>query len=98
MQYDVRMLVEIIKEQLSPNSFEHCKYVQDQIRWCKRNAVSHSSFSDLLNKFKNSTYETFLKIDWDRFRDKEMYEFDDYREYDFSPKKNILSSTMHLKL
>lgn len=82
MQYDIPMLVEIIEEQLSPNSFEHCKYVQDQIRWCKRNAVSHSSFSDLLNKFKNRTYETFLKIDWDRFRDKEMYEFDDYREYE----------------
>lgn len=82
MQYDVPMLVKIIEEQLSPNSFEHCKYVQDQVRWCKRNAVSHSSFSDLLNKFKNSTYETFLKIDWDRFRDKEMYEFDDYREYE----------------
>jgi hypothetical protein len=82
MQYDVPMLVEIIEEQLSPNSFEHCKYVQDQVRWCKRNAVLHSSFSDLINKFKNSTYETFLKIDWDRFRDKEMYEFDDYREYE----------------
>lgn len=82
MQFDVPMLVEIIEKQLSPNSFEHCKYVQDQVRWCKRNAVSHSSFSDLLNKFKNSTYETFLKIDWDRFRDKDIYEFDDYREYE----------------
>jgi hypothetical protein len=92
MQYDVPMLVEIIKEQLSPNSFEHCKYVQDQIRWCKRNAVSHSSFSDLLNKFKNSTYETFLKIDWDRFRDKEMYEFDDYREYEKLKEAEIRSS------
>jgi len=92
MQYDVPMLVEIIKEQLSPNLFEHCKYVQDQVRWCKRNAVSHSSFSDLLNKFKNSTYETFLKIDWDRFRDKEMYEFDDYREYEKLKEAEIRSS------
>lgn len=82
MQYDVPMLVDIIQKQLTPNSFEHCKYVQDQVRWCKRNSISHSSFPELLSKFSNNTYETFLKIDWDRLRDKEMYEFDDYREYE----------------
>jgi hypothetical protein len=82
MQYEVPILVEIIEKQLSPSSFEHCKYVQDQVRGYKRNSVSHSSFSELLNKFRNSTYEIFLKLDWDRLRDKEMYEFDDYREYE----------------
>lgn len=92
MQYDVPLLVEIIKEQLSPNSFEHCKYVQDQVRWCKRNSISHSSFPELLNKFRNNTYETFLKIDWDRLRDKEMYEFDDYREYEKLKEAEIRSS------
>lgn len=92
MQYDVPMLVEIIEEQLSPNSFEHCKYVQDQVRWCKRNSISHSSFPKLLNKFRNSTYEIFLKIDWDRLRDKEMYEFDDYREYEKLKEAEIRSS------
>lgn len=92
MQYDVTMLVDIIEKRLTPNSFEHCKYVQDQVRWCKRNSVSHSSFPELLNKFRNSTYETFLKIDWDKFRDKEMYEFDDYREYEKLKEAEIRNS------
>lgn len=92
MQYDVPMLVDIIQKQLTPNSFEHCKYVQDQIRWCKRNSVFHSSFPELLSKFRNSTYETFLKIDWNRFRDKEMYEFDNYREYEKLKEVEIRSS------
>ena len=92
MQYDVSMLVDIIEKQLSPNSFEHCKYVQDQIRWCKRNEVSHPSFSELLKRFRNKTYETFLKIDWDRFRDKEMYEFEDYSEYEKLKELEIRSS------
>ncbi len=92
MQYDVPMLVDIIEKHLTPNSFEHCKYVQDQIRWCERNNVSHPSFSRLLKKFRNKIYETFLKIDWDRFRDKEIYEFDDYREYERLKEAEIRSS------
>lgn len=92
IQYDVPMLVEIIEEQLSPNSFEHCKYVQDQVRWCKRNSIFHPSFPELLNKFRNSTYEIFLKIDWDGLRDKEMYEFDDYGEYEKLKEAEIRSS------
>ncbi|HEY9008814.1 MAG TPA: ATP-binding protein [Ohtaekwangia sp.] len=92
MRHDVPMLVDIIETRLSPNSFEHCKYVQDQIRWCERNAVFHSSFSELLNKFRNNTYETFLKIDWDGFRDKEIYHFDDYREYEKLKEAEIRSS------
>ncbi|WP_157676868.1 hypothetical protein [Chryseobacterium sp. T16E-39] len=86
------MLVEIIQKHLTPSSFEHCKYVQEQISWCKRNSVFHSSFPELLKNFRNSTYDTFLKIDWDRLRDKEMYEFDDYREYEKLKEAEIRSS------
>ncbi len=92
MEYDVPMLIDIIEKHLTPISFEHCRYVQDQIRWCKRNSVSHLAFTTLTNKFRNQTYEIFLKIDWDRLRDKEMYEFDDYREYEKLKEAEIRSS------
>ena len=82
MEFDVCFLIEIIEKHLNKDSFEHCRYVQDQIRWFKKNTISHSSFTPLAHKFTNPTYETFLKLDWDRLRDKEIYEFDDYREYE----------------
>lgn len=81
MEYDIPFLLTIIENHLTPNSFEHCRYVQDQIRWCKKNSITHPAFQTLASKFTNPTYETFLKIDWDRFRDKEMYEFDNHDEY-----------------
>ncbi|ASS47509.1 MAG: hypothetical protein A3D31_16885 [Candidatus Fluviicola riflensis] len=81
MEFDIPFLRAIIEKYLTPNSFEHCRYVQDQIRWCKRNSATHPWFEFLATKFTNPTYETFLKIDWDRFRDKEMYEFDNHDEY-----------------
>ncbi len=92
MEYDLPYLLDIIEKHLTPNSFQHCKYVQDQMRWCKRNSVSHPSFTSLVLKFTNPTYETYLKIDWDRLRDKEMYEFDDYREYEKLKEAEIRSS------
>jgi hypothetical protein len=92
MEYDAPFLLDIIEKHLTPNSFEHCRYVQEQMRWCKRNSVSHPSFTSLAHKFTNPTYEIFLKIDWDRLRDKEMYEFDDYREYEKLKEAEIRSS------
>ena len=82
MEFDVPYVIDIIERHLSPDSFEHCRYVHEQIRWCKRNSVSSPSFSSLAESFTNADYETYLKIDWDRLRDKEMYEYDDYREYE----------------
>lgn len=92
MEYDISFVCSIIEKHLTPDSFEHCRYVQDQIRWCKRNIVKHSSFDSLSLRFTNPLYEMFLKINWDRLRDKEIYEFDDYREYEKLKEAEIRSS------
>lgn len=82
MQYDAPFLFDIITRHLFPSSFEHCVYVQEQIRWCKRNNVIMPIFESLSTKFRNLTYDTYLKIDWDRIRDKEDFEFENYEEYE----------------
>jgi hypothetical protein len=102
MKFDVQFLVVIIDTHLNPKSFEHCKYVQDQIRWCKRNSVEHTRLSSLSSKFTNAIYETYVKIDWDRFRDKEVFEYTDFKEYDRLKEAEIRTSfifteTDHIK-
>lgn len=92
MEFDVPFVLDIIENHLTAESFEHCKYVQDQIRWFKRNSLSHTSFENLAHSFRNSIYEAYLKIDWDRFRDMEDYEFDDHREYDRLKEEEIRTS------
>jgi hypothetical protein len=82
MEFDVEYLIDIIKTHLTPTSFEHCKYVQDQIREYKRISILHCSFSSLVKKFTNPTYEIFLKIDRDMFRDKEIYKCENNKEYE----------------
>lgn len=92
MEFDIPFVLNIIDNHLSNENFEHCKYVQDQIRWFKRHDFDLPEFSNFTNRFVNETYLTFLKIDWDRFRDKEMYEFDDFREYERLKEAEIRTS------
>lgn len=92
MKYDMPLVIDIINKHLNPEFFEHCKYVQDQIRWWKRNQIESIFFQILVDKFTNPTYEVYLKIDWDRIRDKDSYEFDDYKQYEQLKEKEIRSS------
>lgn len=82
MIFDVPFLIDIIEKHLTNESFEHCRYVQEQIWWWKRSEVTNSKFKDLLKKFTNDTYKIFLKLDWNRLRDKDSDEFSDYKKYD----------------
>ena len=92
MSFDIPFVLNIIDKHLTNENFEHCKYVQNQIRWFRRHDFDLPEFSNLTNRFVNETYLAFLKIDWDRFRDKEMYEFDDFREYERLKEAEIRSS------
>lgn len=92
MEFDIPFILNIIDKHLKVENFEHCKYVQSQIRWFKRHDFDLEEFTNFTNRFVNDTYLTFLKIDWDRFRDKEMYEFDDFREYERLKEAEIRSS------
>ncbi|WP_438711176.1 hypothetical protein ACSTS3_21785 [Aquimarina muelleri] len=92
MEFDIPFILNIIDKHLNVENFEHCKYVQSQIRWFKQHDFDLEEFTNFTNRFVNDTYFTFLKIDWDRFRDKEMYEFDDFQEYDRLKEAEIRSS------
>lgn len=92
MEYDIQFLIPIIENHLKPDSFEHCRYVQEQIRWCKRNEIELPEFVSLSQKFTNTTYEKYLILDWERFRDKESYDFENYQEYEKLKEEEIRKS------
>ena len=98
IEFDISFILEIIDKYFTNGSFDNCRYVQDYIRWCKRNSVLNPTFPSLIAEFTNSTYERFLKIDWNRLRDKEIYQFDDWKEYERLKEAEIRSSfTFHSK-
>lgn len=92
IEYDIPFICSIIEKHFSSDSYLHCKLVQGYIRWCKNNKVTYHLFEHLSQKYINSTYEMFLKISWDRCRDKCIYDFDNYKEYNKFKKEEIRKS------
>lgn len=92
MEFDTPFVLNIIDNHLSNENFLHCKYVQDQIKLFKRHKFDLPEFSNLSNRFINDTYLSFLKLDWNRLRNKEMYEFDDSQKYEQLKEAEIRSS------
>jgi hypothetical protein len=82
LAYDLTFLVSFIEQKLDPSSFKHIHYVHTLVAWLNREELTDRSYQKLKSKFYNTEYEDFLKLDWDRFRDKEIFEFDDYKEYE----------------
>lgn len=98
MEYDFDFVFKVINTHLDTRSFEHCKYVHEQIKWFKRHDIIIQNFEDYLNRFNNDLYTTYLKIDWNRYRDKEEFEFNDYKEYDRLKENEIRSSFVFSEL
>lgn len=92
MNFDFNFIANIIEANLDPSNFLNCKYVQDQIAWWKRHNIQNQTINTLKAKFTNNLYSEYLVLDWNRYRDKEDYEFDDYREYEKLKEADIRSA------
>lgn len=83
MDFDLSLLVPFISEKLSPNIFKHAYFVQEMIYWNNREEkITNRSYQDLKQKFLTDEYSMFCKLDWNKLRDKNDFEFDNWQEYD----------------
>jgi hypothetical protein len=89
MQFDLPFVLGIIEFHLTNASLEHCHYVQEQLRWFKRNVISHEAFASLGKRFTNPTYEIYRKIDWNLLRNREEYEYNDFDKYELIKEREI---------
>lgn len=92
MEYDMPFVCSIIENHLNPDSLIHCKYVQELIRWYKRNNIKSSDLEKLSRIYTSQIYEMYLKVSWDRLRDKDCFQYDDYNEYTKLKEKEIRES------
>lgn len=81
MEYDMPFVCSIIENHLNPDSLIHCKYVQELIRCYKRNDIESYDLEELSRIYTSRIYEMYLIVSWDRLRDKDYFQYDDYDEY-----------------
>lgn len=92
MQYDLEFILKIINNKLNPEIFEHCRYVQKQIWWCKKSNVNHKSFKELSTSFYCELYQFYRALDRGFLNGVRRYEQDDgldHKVYDEEKNKEI---------
>lgn len=92
LAFDLTILVPFIEEKLDATNFKHIHYVHSLVAWLNRQHLKDRSYRTLKSRFFNKEYQDFLKLEWDRVRDKEIYDFGDYREYETIKANELRSS------
>jgi len=92
IEYDLSFIINIIQKNLDNQHFGDCFLVQELIDIINRNKITYPDFEVLKKEFTNPTYKTFLKLDWNIYRNKQWYKFDDHKEYEKLKSDDIRSS------
>lgn len=83
LEFDLSLLVPFILEHFSRDSFLETHAANSLAVALKREKrIDEETLMELELSFDTPTYRSFRKLDWNRFRDKEEYEFNDWREYE----------------
>ncbi|WP_420461128.1 ATP-binding protein [Neolewinella sp.] len=83
VEYDKNYLMHIFNERMNPKVFFDSLVVHQVLNFWSRNSVEESELADKIrDKYNTDLYKMYLKVDWNRYRDEELYEFEDHREYD----------------
>tara|TARA_R110002049_G_scaffold302133_1_gene494739 strand:+ start:1114 stop:4860 length:3747 start_codon:yes stop_codon:yes gene_type:complete len=82
LDFDLTLLIPFIKENFSPSSFKETFVVNSLISSLNREKeITNKSYLELKPIFNTKEYQDYRKLDWNRFRDKEEFEYD-WHEYE----------------
>ncbi|MBN1617892.1 ATP-binding protein [Candidatus Dojkabacteria bacterium] len=82
INFDLSLLLPFIEKNLNCSLFEHIHFVHEFISWLDREELDDRSYQKLKFKFNSVEYEYFKKLDWNRFRGKQDYEFEKYEDFE----------------
>lgn len=81
LEVDLEHIVPFIEKQLHPNVFSHMHFVQEFIKRI-RSPKYRIVFQKLKAKFNNDDYLAYRVLDWNYFRGKHEYDFDDHKDFE----------------
>lgn len=83
IDFDLSLLVPFVEKHLSSNSFKETYIVNLLISFLNRTkGIQNLSYKKLTKKFNTEQYRYFKKIDWNRIRDKDEYDYTDWKKYE----------------
>lgn len=92
LEFDLSILLPFIESRLNSSKFEHIHFIHELIEWLDREKLTNKNYRDLLLKFKSKEYEYFRKLDWNRLRGKQDYEFEKYEDFQVQKERDVRNS------
>jgi Novel STAND NTPase 3 len=90
IDFDLSLLIPFISEYFSPKSFNETFVVNELINSLNREKeITDLSYKSLKSEFNTLEYRNFRKIDWNRLRDKDEYDYTDWRKYEKLKAENL---------
>lgn len=81
LKFDLSFIMHFIEAKLDPSSFENIYFVRELVRWLNREKIADRSYQKLNEQFINKEYEYFRKLDWNRVRGKQDFDFEKYEDF-----------------
>lgn len=83
LEYDLSFIIPFIDTNFERTKFEHIYVVQELISWLNREKkVQDRSYQKFKDEFHSKDYEFFRKLDWNRLKNKEEFDFKNHREFE----------------
>lgn len=92
LEYDLSFLLPFIEAKLDPNNFENIYFVHDFVNWLNRIDLSDRSYQKLKERYCSKEFEYFRKLDWNKVRGKQDYNFEKYEDFQKIKEEELRSS------
>jgi hypothetical protein len=93
IELDLNLLIPFIQDNFDSAVFKHAYYVQDINYWFdKEERIINRSYRQLKYRFLTPEYLDFRKLDWNRLKDKDELDFNNFQEYDSLKTEEIKNS------
>lgn len=92
LEYDLTFLLPFIETKLDPVKFEDVYFVHEFVNWLNRIELADRTYQKLKERFYSKEFEYFRKLDWNRVRGKQDYDFEKYEDFQKLKEEDIKSS------
>lgn len=89
LEFDLIYIVRFIEECLDKENFSHVYFVQDLICWLNKEKITNTDYKRLKDVFVNDEYRVFRKLDWNLYRGKRDFDYENYEEFQKLKEKEI---------
>lgn len=92
LEFDLGLLLPFFQKQLDETNISHIHFVRTFFVWLQLKPMQKNKYKDILVRFSSKEYELVRKLDWNIYRGRQDYEFDNVEKFQSLKRKELENS------